>query len=62
MTGVGAGRVLLARQADDSPEDPWIVLSGGDSRLLSGPIVTKGARIEPDLVLIGLAQLVSESA
>jgi type III pantothenate kinase len=54
---VGAIRELLARQADDLPPDPWIVWTGGDAAVLAGPISGSQARIEPDLVLIGLAQL-----
>jgi len=56
---VGAVRELLARQADDLHADPWLVWTGGDAALLAGPIAGNEARIEPDLVLIGLSQLAS---
>ena len=52
---VGAIRELLARQADDMMGDPWTVWTGGDAPLLAGSIAGNDARIEPDLVLIGLA-------
>jgi type III pantothenate kinase len=55
---VGAVRELIARQADDLGEEPWVIWTGGDapvlSRLVSGPL----ARCEVDLVLVGLRQLV----
>jgi len=56
---VGAVRELLARQADDLHGDPWLVWTGGDAALLAGPIAGNEARIEPDLVLIGLSHLAS---
>jgi type III pantothenate kinase len=56
---VGAVRELLAREADDLRGDPWIVWTGGDAALLAGPISGSEARIEPDLVLIGLSHLAS---
>ncbi len=58
---VGAVREILARQADDLPGDPYVVWTGGDATLLAGPIVGDKARIEPDLVLIGLSHLASAS-
>ncbi|MFI5454922.1 MAG: type III pantothenate kinase [Isosphaerales bacterium] len=54
---VGAVRELLTRQADDLHGDPWVVWTGGDAALLAGPIAGSEARIEPDLVLIGLSHL-----
>ena len=54
---VGAVRELLARQAGDLLEDPWVIWTGGDAALLAGPIAGKDARIEPDLVLLGLSHL-----
>jgi type III pantothenate kinase len=54
---VGAVRELIARQADDLLPNPWIVWTGGDARLLAGPVAGHDARIEPDLVLAGLAQV-----
>ena len=56
---VGAVRELLARQAADLPGDPWVIWSGGDAPLLAGPIAGNDARIEPDLVLLGLSHLAS---
>jgi type III pantothenate kinase len=52
---VGAVRELLSRQADDIGGDHWIIWTGGDAALLAGPIAGNGARIEPDLVLIGIS-------
>jgi hypothetical protein len=49
----------MTRQADDLPGDPWVVWTGGDARLLAGPIAGSEARIEPDLVLIGLSRVAS---
>jgi type III pantothenate kinase len=54
---VGAVRELLARQVDDLPGDPWIIFTGGDAALLAPRIEAKNARIEADLVLVGLAHL-----
>jgi type III pantothenate kinase len=56
---VGAVRELMARQADDLPGDPWVVWTGGDAPLLAQAVAGSEVRIEPDLVLIGLAQLAS---
>jgi type III pantothenate kinase len=58
---VGAVRELLARQATDLGGDPWVIWSGGDSALLASALAGSEARIEPDLVLIGLAQAVLRS-
>jgi len=54
---VGAVRELLARQAEDLQGDHWVVWTGGDAALLAGPVAGNEARIEPDLVLIGLSYL-----
>ncbi len=54
---VGAVRELLARQADDMNGIPSVVWTGGDAELLAGPVAGSDARIEPDLVLLGLAQV-----
>jgi type III pantothenate kinase len=59
---VGAVRELLARQAADLGGDPWIIWTGGDSALLAGAVAGSKARIEPNLVLIGLAQAVLPSS
>jgi type III pantothenate kinase len=57
---VGIVRELLARHASDVVGDPWIVWTGGDAPILARAISGAAARIEPDLVLIGLAHAVSD--
>jgi type III pantothenate kinase len=52
---VGAVRELLARQAFDEGESPWIVWTGGDAEPLASAVCGETARIIPDLVLLGLA-------
>ena len=52
---VGAVRELLARQGDDLPGDRWVVWTGGDAAILAPYVCGDDARIEPDLVLIGLS-------
>lgn len=54
---VGAVRELLARQGDDLPGDRWVVWTGGDAAILAPYISGDDARIEPDLVLIGLSRM-----
>ena len=54
---VGAVRELLARQGDDLPGDHWVVWTGGDAAILAPYVSGDDARIEPDLVLIGLSQM-----
>jgi type III pantothenate kinase len=54
---VGVVRELLARQADDLPGDPWVIWTGGDGALLARFVSGEDARIEPNLVLVGLAML-----
>jgi type III pantothenate kinase len=54
---VGAVRELLARQAEDLAGDPWVIWTGGDAALLAPQIAGTDARIETDLVLLGLADL-----
>jgi len=53
---VGTVRELISRQANDLSDDPWIIWTGGDAALLAGPVVGDKPWIEPDLVLLGLAQ------
>ncbi len=53
---VGAVRELLERQKADLGSEPWVIWTGGDAPLLAGVIAGTEARIEPDLVLIGLAR------
>jgi type III pantothenate kinase len=55
---VGAIRELLARQTGDLGPDPWIVWTGGDAERLAPAVCGEGARIIPDLVLLGLAAAV----
>ena len=52
---VGAVRELLDRQTADLGSDPWVIWTGGDAALLAGAVAGSEARIEPDLVLLGLA-------
>jgi type III pantothenate kinase len=54
---VGAVRELLARQGDDLPGDHWVVWTGGDAAILAPYVSGRDARIEPDLVLIGLSHM-----
>jgi type III pantothenate kinase len=56
---VGAVRELLGRQTADLGKEPWVIWTGGDAALLAGLIAGTGARIEPDLVLIGLCRELS---
>jgi type III pantothenate kinase len=58
---VGAVRELLARQTADLGNDPWVIWTGGDAAMLAGPVAGADARIEPDLVLIGLCRALSSS-
>ena len=53
---VGAVRELLVRQKIDLGNDPWVIWTGGDAALLAGALGGTEARIEPDLVLLGLAR------
>jgi type III pantothenate kinase len=54
---VGVVRELLARQAETFDADPWVIWTGGDASLLAGHVSGESARIEPNLVLVGLAFL-----
>ncbi len=58
---VGAVRELLERQKADLGSDPWVIWTGGNAALLAGPIAGSDARIEPDLVLLGLCRAASFS-
>ena len=54
---VGAIRELLARQADDMIGISSVLWTGGDAELLARAVAGNDARIEPDLVLLGLARV-----
>jgi type III pantothenate kinase len=54
---VGAVRELLARQHQDLDGDPWVIWTGGDAALLAPPICGREARIETNLVLLGLSEV-----
>jgi type III pantothenate kinase len=54
---IGAIRELIARQADDLGTLPWVIWSGGDAPLLARFADGIEARVEPNLVLIGLAHV-----
>jgi type III pantothenate kinase len=58
---VGAVRELLARQVADMGNEPWVIWTGGDAPLIAGAVVGNEARIEPDLVLLGLCRAVFSS-
>jgi pantothenate kinase type III len=45
----------VARQTNDLPADPWVIWTGGDAAILAPHVRGGAARIEPDLVLIGLS-------
>jgi type III pantothenate kinase len=55
---VGAIRELLARQQDDLEGQPSVIWTGGDAALLAPEVSGSDARVEPDLVLLGLAETV----
>jgi type III pantothenate kinase len=54
---VGAVRELMTRQVDDMNGTPSVFWTGGDAELLAVPVAGSNARIEPDLVLLGLAHV-----
>jgi type III pantothenate kinase len=56
---VGMARELLARQSDDVQGEPWVIWTGGDGALLARFVCGDDVRIEPNLVLVGLAFLAS---
>lgn len=53
---VGAVRELLARQVEELGNEPWVIWTGGDAALIAGAVAGNEARIEPDLVLLGLCR------
>jgi type III pantothenate kinase len=56
---VGAVRELLLRQTADLGNDAWVIWTGGDAPMLARAVAGNEARIEPDLVLIGLSQVLA---
>jgi type III pantothenate kinase len=56
---IGTVRELVSRQRHDLGDDPWIIWTGGDATLLAPAFAEEPAWIEPDLVLLGLAQTAS---
>ena len=56
---VGAVRELLAKQTADLGDDRWLIWTGGDAALLANAVVGSQARVEPDLVLLGLCRALS---
>jgi type III pantothenate kinase len=58
---VGAVRELVARQTADLGKERWVMWTGGDAALLAGAVDGPLARIEPDLVLIGLCGALASS-
>jgi type III pantothenate kinase len=58
---VGAIRELLDREKHDQGADPWVIWTGGDAVLLAPAIEGPKARIEPDLVLLGLCRAIPSS-
>ena len=54
---VGAIRELLFRQVADLGDSPWVVWTGGDAERLAAEISGYDTRVEPDLILLALADL-----
>ncbi len=54
---VGAIRELIARQVADLGGSPWVVWTGGDAERLAAHIGGYDTRVEPDLILLALAQV-----
>jgi type III pantothenate kinase len=54
---VGAVRELLARQKADLGGDPWVMWTGGDAALLAPQLFGTEARIEANLILLGLSEV-----
>jgi type III pantothenate kinase len=58
---VGAIRELVTRQAAEMSTAPWLVWTGGDAPILAPAIAWEGAKIIPDLVLLGLIHATSNA-
>jgi type III pantothenate kinase len=54
---VGAIRELIFRQIADLGGPPWVVWTGGDAERLAAQISGYDTWVEPDLILLALAQL-----
>ncbi|WP_152052308.1 type III pantothenate kinase [Tautonia marina] len=52
---VGAIRELISRQGEGLEPRPWVIWTGGDAPKLGPRVSGAGVRIEPDLVLMGVA-------
>lgn len=52
---VGAVRELLTRQSAAFQAPPWVVWTGGDAPALARALAWPDARVDPDLILRGLA-------
>ena len=55
---VGAIRELLTRQQVGLAPEPWVVWTGGDAPILASAFEPERARVVPDLVLLGLIQVI----
>jgi type III pantothenate kinase len=58
---VGAVRELMDRQKADLSSEPWEIWTGGDAALLASAVAGNDARVEPDLVLLGLCRVLCSS-
>jgi type III pantothenate kinase len=58
---VGAVRELMRGQTADLGNDRWVIWTGGDATMLAHAVAGADARIEPDLVLIGLSEVLASS-
>jgi type III pantothenate kinase len=54
---VGTVRELLMRQATGLADHPWVIWTGGDAETLAPAVAWPGARVVPNLVLLGLASV-----
>ncbi len=54
---VGAVRELLVRQREDLDGDPWVIWTGGDAALLAPLVSGPDARVENNLILMGICEV-----
>jgi type III pantothenate kinase len=54
---VGAVRELIFQQVTDLGSNPWVVWTGGDAERLAAHITEYDSRVEPDLILMAIAQV-----